>query len=78
MTVGEVLKATLKRRRLRLGEYVLERKGVPGERLDLNMTVSELEERAGPDEAVEFVLIRKFSRSFGKVERGFGMDLALI
>lgn len=70
MTVGEVLKATLKRRRLRLGEYVLERKGVPGERLDLNMTVSELEERAGPDEAVEFVLIRKFSKSFWGVERG--------
>ncbi len=63
MTVGQVLKATLKRRGLRYGEYLLERKGDPGVRLDHNQSISELEERIqGP---VEFVLIRKYSEPSG-------------
>lgn len=67
MTVAEILKQTLRRRGLRYGEYLLERSGDIGVRLDLNTTLAELEDSAGGP--VEFVLIRKFSE-MGRV-KGF-------
>ncbi len=59
MTVKQILYATIKRRGLRYGEYVLEKRGEPGVKLEPGQTLCELEERAqGP---IEFVLIKKHS-----------------